>query len=59
MTHATTRRRFLKAAGATGATLLIGIRPDGALAATTDATQLNPFVRIGPDGTVTAIVKHF
>ncbi len=59
MTHATTRRGFLKTAGATGAALLIGIREDGALAAATDATQLNPFVRIGPDGTVTAIVKHF
>ncbi|QJF51245.1 xanthine dehydrogenase family protein molybdopterin-binding subunit [Roseobacter ponti] len=59
MTHATTRRGFLKAAGATGAALLIGIRPDGALAAAADATQLNPFVHIGADGTVTAIVKHF
>lgn len=59
MTVRTSRRGFLKGVAATGAVLLIGVRPDGVLAASGDATQLNPFVKIGSDGTVTAIVKHF
>ena len=58
MTVSTTRRGFLKAAAATGAALVIGARPDGALAAG-DAAMLNPFVKISADGSVTAIVKHF
>jgi isoquinoline 1-oxidoreductase beta subunit len=40
--------------------LLVGARPDGALAAASSETaQFNPFVKIDADGTVTAIVKHF
>ncbi|MCV3273851.1 xanthine dehydrogenase family protein molybdopterin-binding subunit [Roseobacter sinensis] len=58
MTLDTTRRTFLKGAAATGAVLLIGVRPDGALAAAGDSAQFNPFVKIASDGTVTAIVKH-
>jgi len=58
MTHSTTRRGFLKTAGAGAAMLVIGLRPDGALAAGQGA-QLNPFVKISADGRVTAIIKHF
>ncbi|WP_415403765.1 molybdopterin cofactor-binding domain-containing protein [Tateyamaria sp. SN3-11] len=58
MTINTSRRGFLKGAAAAGAVLMVGIRPDGALAAT-GTTNLNPFVKISADGTVTAIVKHF
>ncbi|MEO0864125.1 MAG: molybdopterin cofactor-binding domain-containing protein, partial [Pseudomonadota bacterium] len=58
MTVNTSRRGFLKAAAATGAVLMVGITPKGAVAAGQSA-MLNPFVRIGADGTVTAIVKHF
>lgn len=60
MTVSTSRRGFLKGAAAAGAVLMVGIRPDGALASAAEAaTQLNPFVKIGSDGSVTAIVKHF
>ncbi len=60
MTINTSRRGFLKGAAAAGAVLLIGARPDGALAAaSTETAQFNPFVKIDADGTVTAIVKHF
>jgi len=60
MTINTSRRGFLKGAAAAGAVLLIGARTDGALAAASSETaQFNPFVKIGADGTVTAIVKHF
>ncbi|WP_299955277.1 molybdopterin cofactor-binding domain-containing protein [uncultured Roseobacter sp.] len=59
MTLSTSRRGFLKAAAASGAVLVLGIRPDGALAAADSPAMLNPFVKIGTDGSVTAIVKHF
>ena len=59
MTLTTSRRTFLKGAAAAGAVLMIGVRPDGALAASGSSTSLNPFVKISADGTVTAIVKHF
>ncbi len=56
----TSRRSFLKGSAAlAGATLVVGYRADGALAAADTAADLNPFVRIEPDGTVVAIVKHF
>lgn len=57
MTLSTSRRTFLKSAGAATALLIVGIRPDGVLASSGDA-MLNPFVKIGADGSVTAIVKH-
>ena len=57
-TLTTTRRGFLKTAGAGAAVMVLGFRPNGALAAGEDA-MLNPFVKIGTDGRVTAIVKHF
>ncbi|GAA6162928.1 molybdopterin-dependent oxidoreductase [Pelagimonas sp. KU-00592-HH] len=60
MTINTSRRGFLKGAAATAAVLLVGARPDGAIAAAgAETTQLNPFVKIDANGTVTAIVKHF
>ncbi|WP_298847453.1 xanthine dehydrogenase family protein molybdopterin-binding subunit [uncultured Ruegeria sp.] len=60
MTINTSRRGFLKSAAAAAAVLLVGTRPDGALAAASSETaQFNPFVKIDADGTVTAIVKHF
>ncbi len=60
MTINTSRRGFLKGAAAAGAVLLVGTRPDGALAvASSETAQFNPFVKIDADGTVTAIVKHF
>ncbi len=59
MTISTSRRGFLKGAVATAAVLYVGARADGALAASNDVTALNPFVRIGADGRVTAIIKHF
>lgn len=55
----TSRRGFLKGAAATGAVLVVGLRPDGALAASSNPTMLTPFVQIGSDGSVTAIIKHF
>ncbi|MEM8691461.1 MAG: xanthine dehydrogenase family protein molybdopterin-binding subunit [Pseudomonadota bacterium] len=59
MTVSTSRRGFLKGAAATGAVLMVGVTPKGALAASGNTAMLNPFVKIGSDGTVTAIVKHF
>ncbi|KIC15439.1 MULTISPECIES: xanthine dehydrogenase family protein molybdopterin-binding subunit [unclassified Leisingera] len=59
MTLNTSRRGFLESAAAAAAVLYVGVRPDGALAAGAAPAQLNPFVKIDADGTVTAIVKHF
>ncbi|GFE50739.1 dehydrogenase [Roseobacter cerasinus] len=59
MTVNTSRRGFLKGATAAGAVLVVGLRPDGALAAGNTQAQINPFVKIGADGRVIAIVKHF
>lgn len=60
MTISSTRRGFLQAALAGAAVLVIGLRPDGSLAAGADeGAMLNPFVKIGADGQVTAIIKHF
>ena len=59
MTIQTTRRGFLAGASAT-AFLLVGIGAGGkTAAAATPGQSLNPFVKIGSDGSVTAIVKHF
>ncbi|MBQ4825100.1 xanthine dehydrogenase family protein molybdopterin-binding subunit [Leisingera sp. HS039] len=59
MTLNTSRRGFLKSAAAAAAVLYVGARADGVLAAGSAPAQLNPFVKIDADGTVTAIVKHF
>ena len=59
MTVTTSRRGFLKGATAAGAVLLVGLKPNGALAAGHAGAQINPFVKIGSDGRVVAIIKHF
>ncbi|MEM9792454.1 MAG: molybdopterin cofactor-binding domain-containing protein [Pseudomonadota bacterium] len=59
MTINTSRRGFLKGAAAAGAVLVVGVRPDGALGASGSPSMLTPFVQVGSDGSVTAIVKHF
>jgi isoquinoline 1-oxidoreductase beta subunit len=59
MTINASRRGFLKGAAAAAAVLYVGTRPDGVLAAGSAPAQLNPFVKIDADGTVTAIIKHF
>ena len=53
------RRNFLAGSGAGAAVLVLGLRPNGALAAGNVSAALNPFVKITADGQVTAIVKHF
>ncbi|MEP1208848.1 MAG: molybdopterin cofactor-binding domain-containing protein [Rhizobiaceae bacterium] len=62
MTVDISRRRFLQttAAVAGGAAVLaIGINPTGAIASTAQqGDNLSPFVKIYPDGTVSAIIKH-
>lgn len=59
MTLNTSRRGFLKGAAAAGAILVVGLRPDGAVAAGNASAQINPFVKVGADGRVIAIIKHF
>ena len=60
MAMQTSRRSFLKSAAATGAALIVGVRPDGAFAVTSEGTaEINPFVRISPDGVVHVVIKHF
>ncbi len=57
----TSRRDFLKATSASVATaLVVGFSPRGALANTAmNGGNFTPFVKITPDGQVTAIIKHF
>ncbi len=59
MTMQVSRRGFLKTSAAAVAALYVGFDPRGALAAGHSATEINPFVRIDADGTVTAVSKHF
>ncbi|MCG8493573.1 MAG: xanthine dehydrogenase family protein molybdopterin-binding subunit [Sneathiellales bacterium] len=59
MTITTTRRTFLIGATAASSSLFIGLNASKSWAATTTETELNPFVKIDADGTVTAIIKHF
>ncbi|MFY0611565.1 MAG: xanthine dehydrogenase family protein molybdopterin-binding subunit [Hyphomicrobiaceae bacterium] len=54
------RRAFLKGGAALAAALIVGIRPDGSFAAgNATAAEINPFVRIMPDGIVQVVLKHF
>jgi len=56
----TSRRGFLKGtAAATAAVLVVGFKPSGALASGQAAAQINPFVKVGADGRVIAVIKHF
>ncbi|MHC8494916.1 xanthine dehydrogenase family protein molybdopterin-binding subunit [Thalassospira sp. SM2505] len=62
MTINVSRRGFLKASAAGTTALLVGVNAKGVLAAgsaAAAATDLNPFVKIDADGTVTVIIKHF
>ena len=62
MTINVSRRGFLKASAAGTTALLVGVNAKGVLAAgstASAATDLNPFVKIDADGTVTVIIKHF
>jgi len=59
MTMQTTRRAFLQGTAASGAVLLVGFDPKGVLAAGSTGAQLNPFVKISADGSVTVVIKHF
>lgn len=59
MTYEITRRRLLQSAVA-GAALTIGLSPLGVLAqGIRPGSNITPFVKIYPDGTVAAIIKHF
>lgn len=60
------RRGFLKSAALLGGSMVIGFNAGGALATATatgsapaSSVGFNPFVKLGPDGTVTVVVKHF
>lgn len=61
MTAILSRRNFLQSAAVSaGVALTIGFDSRGALALTAPTGgNITPFVRIAPDGTVTAIIKHF
>ncbi len=64
MTIQMNRREFLRAGGALGASLVVGFNSAGVLAATISssaagAVEINAFVKVAADGTVTAIAKHF
>jgi isoquinoline 1-oxidoreductase beta subunit len=64
MTIQMNRREFLKAGGALGASLVVGFNAAGVLAATTSssaagAVEINAFVKVAADGSVTAVAKHF
>ncbi len=60
MTINTSRRGFLKGAGAAVSVLAVGISPKGAMAsAARHGAHFSPFVKIYSDGTVAAVVKHF
>ena len=64
MTIQMNRREFLKSSSALGASFIVGFNTQGVLAATTsstasDITEINAFVKVAADGSVTAIAKHF
>ena len=60
MAIAASRRTFLKSAAATtGALLVVGFAPNGALASGTATAEINPFVRILKDGRIQVVLKHF
>ncbi|MCY4312458.1 MAG: molybdopterin-dependent oxidoreductase [Gammaproteobacteria bacterium] len=61
MTATLTRRDFLQGASAAVATaLVVGYSPRGTLAAAPNGDgSLTPFVKIGADGQIAVIVKHF
>ncbi|MEX0286474.1 MAG: molybdopterin cofactor-binding domain-containing protein [Paracoccaceae bacterium] len=59
MTIKASRRAFLQGSAAVGAALVVGISPKGTIAAGDASAQINPFVKISPNGRAIAVVKHF
>lgn len=60
MTSKISRRNFLRATAALGASLTVGFDASDTLAAVIQpGGNITPFVKIYPDGTVAAIIKHF
>ncbi|MEM0990057.1 MAG: xanthine dehydrogenase family protein molybdopterin-binding subunit [Pseudomonadota bacterium] len=61
MTIQTSRRTFLQGSAAAGAALVIGVGANGSFVAAkeTAVLDINPFVRISPDGVVHVVIKHF
>jgi isoquinoline 1-oxidoreductase subunit beta len=60
MTSTLSRRNFLRATAALGAAVTVGFDANDTLAAATKpGGNITPFVKIYPDGTVAAIIKHF
>ncbi|MBE7638260.1 molybdopterin-dependent oxidoreductase [Sneathiella sp. P13V-1] len=53
------RRGFLKSAATGSAVLVVGLNAKGLLAAGNETTDINPFVKINGDGTITVLLKHF
>ncbi len=58
------RRSFLKSTAVVGGAMAVGFNVSGVLAATSESASgasvgFNPFVKIGPDGTVAVVIKHF
>ena len=58
------RREFLKSTAVLGGAMAVGFNVNGVLAATSESSAaasigFNPFVKIGPDGTVAVVIKHF
>ena len=60
MTSKISRRNFLKTTAALGTALTVGFDAKDSLAAVSrPGGNITPFVKIYPDGTVAAIIKHF
>ena len=59
MTLRTSRRGFLAGVSAALGALVVGLDPRGAWAQADGGMMPNPFVRVGADGRVTVILKHF
>lgn len=60
MTISTSRRGFLRGATAAAGALVVGLNAKGSWAAAHGGQVMpNPFVKLGPDGSVTVILKHF
>lgn len=61
MTLTMNRRGFLKGVSALGTAMVVGFDSAGVLAGghATKATAFNPFVKVGADGTVSVVIKHF
>ena len=52
------RRGFLASATATGAVLVVGLRPNGSAAAAANDVPFSPFVKLSSNGHVLVVAKH-